>query len=224
MQLKIWLISSKNSVPCGRVHCQKARKFAVKRLSGTSSKGVEEFKNQDSLTANFNISQRLKAGNILPDNEMNPKISDFGMARACKKCMGNVQLWSSYSTNHKSGKRTSSYYGPCEDLKLLEYAYELWRHGEGMKFFDSTLDDSSSPWKLIRCKKVALLCVQENPADRPTMLEILTMLKNETAAIKTPKKPAFSVKREEDEESDGILQVTICSVNDASITQRYRDN
>lgn len=97
-------------------------------------------------------------------------------------------------------------------------AYGLWKKGEGREFIDSSLDDSSSAWKLMRCMQVALLCIQENPVDRPTMLEILMMLKNETADIKTPKKPAFSVQREDDESED-ILEVKICSVDDATITQ-----
>lgn len=98
-------------------------------------------------------------------------------------------------------------------------AYGLWKNGEGMEFIDSSLDDSSSAWKLMRCMQVALLCVQENAADRPTMLEILMMLKSETADIKTPKKPAFSVKRDNDEISEGMLEADIYSVDDATITQ-----
>ncbi|TXG47165.1 hypothetical protein EZV62_026459 [Acer yangbiense] len=119
-----------------------------------------------------------------------------------------------------SGKRTACYYGPNDSLNLLEFAYKLWKDGEGLEFFDSSLDDSSSTWKLMRCMQVALLCVQENPADRPTMLEVYTLLKNETATITTPRKPAFSFSRDEDEESNKCtLKVKICSINDASITQ-----
>ena len=98
-------------------------------------------------------------------------------------------------------------------------AYELWKQGRGAEFFDASLDDSSSSCKLIRCMQVALLCVQENPADRPSMVEVFTILKNEsTAAISTPKRPAFSVTRDEKEESSDIGR-KVFSVNDASIIQ-----
>ena len=48
--------------------------------------------------------------------------------------------------------------------------------------------------------QVALLCVQENPVDRPSMLEVSSILKNETRAINNPKKPAFSIQSDENEE------------------------
>jgi hypothetical protein len=38
------------------------------------------------------------------------------------------------------------------------------------------------------CKLIALLCVQENAKDMPSMLEVSSMLKNETAALTTLKK------------------------------------
>ena len=67
--------------------------------------------------------------------------------------------------------------------------------------------------------QVALLCVQGNPIDRPSMLEVSSMLKNETGAINNPKKSAFSIQRDENEEEKCILQEKMCSVDDATISQ-----
>ncbi|KAF4358465.1 hypothetical protein G4B88_020143 [Cannabis sativa] len=76
---------------------------------------------------------------------------------------------------------------------IVYKAYQMWEVGKGVEFFDPSLDDSSSPCKLYKCLQVALLCVQESPENRPTMLEIYSMLKDETKAIGTPTRPAFSL-------------------------------
>ena len=91
-----------------------------------------------------------------------------------------------------------------------------------MKFIDSTLDDSSLPCKLLRCLQVALLCVQEYPVDRPTMLEVSSMIKNEYAVVISPKKPAFSINRDDDSAKQFCkckVREEICSVDDATISQ-----
>ncbi|PON45547.1 hypothetical protein PanWU01x14_258170, partial [Parasponia andersonii] len=57
---------------------------------------------------------------------------------------------------------------------------------------------------------------------RPSMLEISSMLKNEAAAIISPKKPAFSVKEENamnDQYYNYRVREAIYSVNDATISQ-----
>ena len=78
-----------------------------------------------------------------------------------------------------------------------------------MEFLDPSLDDSTSPCKIMRCMQVALLCVQE-------MLEVDSLLKNEAAAIGTPKMPGFSVKKHGDEEDTSIK---LHSINDVTISQ-----
>lgn len=47
--------------------------------------------------------------------------------------------------------------------------------------------------ELLKCIHVGLLCVQENPADRPSMLDVVVMLHGDDASsFAAPSKPAFT--------------------------------
>jgi hypothetical protein len=60
---------------------------------------------------------------------------------------------------------------------------------------DQTLRESCNTREFLRCVNVGLLCVQEDPTDRPTMSNVVFMLGSETATLPTPKQPAFVVRR-----------------------------
>ena len=57
---------------------------------------------------------------------------------------------------------------------------------------DQALDGQAPENEVLKCVHLSLLCVQENPADRPTMLDVLVMLHGQSSSFATPSKPAFT--------------------------------
>jgi hypothetical protein len=68
----------------------------------------------------------------------------------------------------------------------------------------------------VRCINIALLCVQENAVDRPTMSEVIAMLSSEPVILAEPKQPAHFNVRVGNEESSSVTES--CSVNDITIS------
>ncbi|KAH7859235.1 hypothetical protein Vadar_033446 [Vaccinium darrowii] len=156
----------------------------------------------------------------LDDEEMNPKIAGFGMARLfvvdqstgiTKRISGSpgymppeyVQ-YGQYSVKTDvfsfgvlileivSGKKYSGYGDPKHEEHLISYAWKKWRQGKASTLVDVTLADSSKSEKM-RCIHIGLLCVQENVAKRPTMSAVVLMFNSFSMSLPLPSKPAFLV-------------------------------
>jgi serine/threonine protein kinase len=75
-------------------------------------------------------------------------------------------------------------------------AWRLWREEKLQDLMDPSLSDSYNVNQFIRCAQIALLCVQDEPDDRPHMSNVVTMLDNETTTLLTPKQPTFFSRKE----------------------------
>jgi hypothetical protein len=67
---------------------------------------------------------------------------------------------------------------------------------KSLDLVDETLKGSLDPEEVLKCLKVGLLCVQENPDERPLMSQVLLMLAStDIASLPTPKQPGFAARR-----------------------------
>ncbi|KAJ6925610.1 hypothetical protein NC651_010111 [Populus alba x Populus x berolinensis] len=138
-----------------------------------------------------------------------------------------VPLWcycSPYATvmcTRKQGRNTT--------LFKREMAWKQWKNGAALELMDASLGDSYSRIEITRCLHIALLCVQEDPNDRPTLSTIVLMLTSFSVTLPLPRKPAYCVQSRtvptfpttELESDRSTSKSKPLSVNDMSITELY---
>lgn len=60
-----------------------------------------------------------------------------------------------------------------------------------VEFIDRSLRNEPQITEIMRCIQIALLCVEENRADRPAMWDVVLMLSCEGVTLPVPKHPAY---------------------------------
>ncbi|XP_043818214.1 probable leucine-rich repeat receptor-like serine/threonine-protein kinase At3g14840 isoform X3 [Manihot esculenta] len=176
-----------------------------KRICVGIAKGLAFLHEESALKI---VHRDIKTTNILLDKDLNPKISDFGLAKLDEEENTHISTrvagtigymapeyalygYLTYKADVYSfgvvaleivvGKANMKYIPDENFVSLLDWALFLQQRGNLMELVDPRLGSKFKKEEIVRMTKVALLCANSSPALRPTMSEVVDMLEGRTA-------------------------------------------
>lgn len=166
------------------------------------------------------IHRDIKTSNILLDNDMQPRIADFGLARLLPEDQSHLstnfagtlgytapeyaihgQLSEKVDTYSfgvvaleiVSGQKITDVNVDADGEYLLERAWRLYENDMHLELVDENLDpDDYKAEDVKKIIEIGLMCTQASAALRPTMSEVVVLLKSKGSLEHRPQnRPAF---------------------------------
>ncbi|KAK8503265.1 hypothetical protein V6N11_081490 [Hibiscus sabdariffa] len=120
-----------------------------------------------------------------------------------------------YQRKKRHFKGLCAAYGPVQ-------AWTVWHEGIGHELIDPNIADDCPASEVVRWIHIALLCVQDDPAVRPTMSLVILMLGSKSINLPQPSTPPYSAARfvsmSDQSSSIGTRTGFLPSESDQSIT------
>ncbi|KAI5408199.1 cold-responsive protein kinase 1 [Lathyrus oleraceus] len=152
------------------------------------------------------IHRDIKTNNILLDDDLQPKIADFGLARLLPEDQSHLSTRFAGTLGYTapeyaihgqlsvkadtysfgvvvleivSGQKSSELRDDADGEFLLQKAWKLYEEERHLELVDKTLNTSDyDAQEVKKVIEIALLCTQATAATRPTMSEVVVLLKS----------------------------------------------
>ncbi|KAJ3670315.1 hypothetical protein LUZ60_010639 [Juncus effusus] len=151
------------------------------------------------------VHRDLKPGNILLDEKMMPKISDFGFAKLCRKDQrstytavfaGTMGYMAPEMLRWKVSPKADVYsfgivimeivtgrLATSFSTGIINHVSRYWMEGKELELIDPRIKENANKEEIVRFIMISLLCVQEDKEKRPEMRNVNVMLNCVTTVL-----------------------------------------